>query len=69
MSGYLPNANGGYLDLVKTIVTETLAHVQAAGGSVSNAQAFLNSANAAKASGNFKSAYSFYRKAYKAAGN
>lgn len=65
----IPNANGGYLDLVQLIVTETLAHVQAAGGSISNAQTFLNNANAAKAAGNFKSAYALYRKAYKAAGN
>jgi hypothetical protein len=64
-----PNANGGYLDLVKTIVTETLANVQAAGGSIGNAQGFLNSANAANAAGNFKTAYALYRKAYKAAGN
>jgi hypothetical protein len=64
----LPTAQGGYLDLVKTIVTETIARIQAAGGSVSNAQSFLNDANAAKAAGDFKGAYSLYRKAYKAAG-
>ncbi|MEO7274304.1 MAG: hypothetical protein ABIX28_23625 [Vicinamibacterales bacterium] len=64
----LPNANGGYLDLVKTIVTETIARVQAAGGGVSNSLAFLNDANAAKAAGDFKGAYVLYRKAYKAAG-
>ena len=63
-----PTAAGGYLDLVTTIVTETLAHVQSAGGSVSNAQNFLDDANAAKAAGNFKTAYAAYRKAYKAAG-
>ena len=64
----LPTANGGYLDLVQTIVTETLAHIVAAGGSISNAQPILDSANAAKAAGNFKGAYVLYRKAYKAAG-
>jgi len=64
----LPAAQGGYLDLVKTIVTETIARIQAAGGSTSNAQAFLNDANAAKAAGDFKAAYASYRKAYKAAG-
>src|SRR3954471_15614125 len=64
----LPTAQGGYLDLVKAIVTDTLAKVQAAGGSVANAPAFLNDANAAKAAGDFKTAYSSYRKAYKAAG-
>jgi hypothetical protein len=64
----LPTASGGYLDLVMTIVTETLAHTLAAGGSISNAQSFLNDANAAKAAGDFKGAYALYRKAYKAAG-
>jgi len=64
----LPNANGGYLDLVMTIVTETIANIQAAGASVGNAQSALNDANAAKAAGNFKAAYALYRKAYKAAG-
>jgi hypothetical protein len=49
-------------------VTETIARIQAAGGSTSNAQAFLNDANAAKAAGDFKAAYALYRKAYKAAG-
>ena len=63
-----PTAAGGYLDLVTTIVTETLAHIQSAGGSVSNAQNFLDGANAAKAAGDFKGAYASYRKAYKAAG-
>jgi hypothetical protein len=63
-----PTANGGYLDLVTTIVTDTIAKVQAAGGGTGNAQQFLNTANTAKAAGDFKSAYASYRKAYKAAG-
>lgn len=62
-----PNAQGGYLDLVQTIVTQTIARVQAAGGSVGQAPTFLAQANAAKAAGQFKSAYDLYRKAYKAA--
>jgi hypothetical protein len=64
-----PNANGGHLDLVQTIVTQTLASIQAAGGSIGNAQTFLDRANADKAVGRFKSAYGNYRKAYKAAAN
>jgi hypothetical protein len=64
----LPNAHGGYLDLVTAIVTETIADVLGAAGTVSNALAALAEANAAKAAGNFKAAYSSYRKAYKAAG-
>ena len=64
-----PTANGGKLDLVQQIVTLTLANITAAGGSIGNAQSFLNQANADKAAGNFKSAYDNYRKAYKAAAN
>ncbi len=64
-----PTANGGKLDLVKQIVTLTLANMVAAGGSIGNAQSFLTQANADKVAGNFKSAYDNYRKAYKAAAN
>lgn len=62
-----PTANGGHLDLVKTIVTQTLANILAAGGSINDAQMYLNLANANKAAGNFKLAYDNYRKAYKQA--
>ncbi len=62
-----PTAFGGKLDLVQQIVTQTLANILAAGGSIGNAQSFLTQANADKAAGNFKSAYDNYRKAYKAA--
>ena len=62
-----PTANGGYLNLVQTIVTQTLANIQAAGGDVSAAQPVLVQANAAKAAGQFKVAYTLYRKAYKTA--
>lgn len=64
-----PNANGGYLDLVQSIVTQTLANIRAAGGDIGNAQSSLNQANADKAAGRFKDAYKEYRKAYKAASN
>ena len=62
-----PTGNGGHLDLVQTIVTQTLANILAAGGSIGNAESFLGRANADKAAGKFKSAYDNYRKAYKAA--
>ena len=62
-----PTANGGYLNLVTTIVTQTLANIQAAGGSIGSAQSLLTQANAAKTAGDFKGAYTLYRKAYKAA--
>ncbi|MDQ3256416.1 MAG: hypothetical protein M3R15_21420 [Acidobacteriota bacterium] len=64
-----PTANGGHLNLVQTIVTQTLANILAAGGNIGNAQSFLDRANADKAAGNFESAYANYRKAYKAAAN
>lgn len=62
-----PTANGGHLDFVQQIVTETLANVLAAGGGIGNAQSFLDKANADKAAGKFKAAYDNYRKAYKEA--
>ena len=61
-----PTAKGGYLDLVQTIVTQTLANIQSAGSDVSAAQSLLTQANAAKTAGQFKTAYALYRKAYKA---
>jgi hypothetical protein len=64
-----PTANGGRLDLVQTIVTQTLANILAAGGSIGEAQSFLDQANADKAAGRFKDAYKNYRKAYKLAAN
>ena len=64
-----PTNRGGHLDFVQSIVTQTLANIQAAGGSIGNAQSFLTKANQDKAAGNFKSAYDNYRKAYKAAAN
>lgn len=63
----LPTAQGGYLDLVQTIVTQTISRIKAAGGATGNALTFLNTANAFKAAGKFKAAYDNYRKAYRAA--
>jgi len=62
-----PNSNGGYLDLVQTIVTQSIANIQAAGGNTGQAQSLLSQANAAKTAGDFKGAYALYRKAYKTA--
>jgi hypothetical protein len=64
-----PSTNGGHLDLVQRIVTETLANVRAAGGNTGPAQSFLDQANAHKAAGQFKIAYASYRRAYKLATN
>ncbi len=63
----LPTGKGGYLDLVQTIVTESLNNIVAAGGKIGNARTFLNLANADKSAGRFKSAYLNYRRAYRTA--
>ena len=62
-----PTANGGYLDLVRFIVVDTIAKL--AGASTAQANALLAQADAFKTAGNYKSAYQYYRKAYKAAVN
>jgi hypothetical protein len=62
-----PTANGGYLDLTRTIVAQTIANIQAAGGSTGQAQSLLSQGDAARTAGDFKGAYTLYRKAYKAA--
>jgi len=64
----LPAAFGGHLEFVRSIVTETLAKRAAVGNPSAQATAFLNSANAAFAAGEFKTAYVNYRKAYGSAG-
>jgi hypothetical protein len=63
----IPTAHGGYLDLVRTIVAETIANIQASGGNTGQAQSLLNQGDAARTAGDFKGAYTLYRKAYKAA--
>jgi hypothetical protein len=63
----LPQAQGGYLELVRTIVLDTMAKVIASGEGTSNADTFVAKADADRAAGKFKSAYDGYRKAYRAA--
>jgi hypothetical protein len=63
------SARGGYIQLVQAIVIDTLNDVQALGGSIVNAQSFLTQANAALTAGQYRTAYSLFRKAYKSAGN
>jgi len=60
----LPSSLGGYLELVKSIVAETLAKRQAAGVNVADAMKDFNSAVSSYNTGNFKSAYTSFRKAY-----
>ena len=63
----VPEANGGHLNLVRSIVADTIANMQATGQGVGNAQAFLAAGDAAKSAGNYKGAYANYGKAYRAA--
>lgn len=53
----------GLLDLVRSIVRDTIANVNTG----TTAAAFFQQADAFKAAGDYKSAYTYYRKAYKAA--
>jgi hypothetical protein len=62
-----PTANGGYLELVRSIVVQTIANI--GGSNAGQANAFLAKGDAHKAAGNYKEAYKNYRMAYqKAAG-
>ena len=63
----VPEANGGHLNLVRSIVADTIAKMQATGQGVGNAQAFLAAGDADRAAGAYKNAYSNYGKAYRAA--
>lgn len=60
-----PPTQCGYLDLVRTIVKETIANV--AGTETAKANALLAQGDAEKAAGKYKQAYLTYRKAYKTA--
>lgn len=63
----VPEANGGHLNLVRSIVADTIAKMQATGQGVGNAQAFVAAGDAAKSAGDYKGAYANYGKAYRAA--
>ena len=63
----VPASGGGYLNLARDIVADTIAKMQAAGQGVGNAQAFLAAGDAALAAHDYKTAYAEYGKAYRAA--
>jgi len=62
-----PTAQGGHLDLVRTIVVDTITKL--AGSKASQANALRLKGDDFKAAGNYKSAYLNYRLAYKTAVN
>jgi hypothetical protein len=63
----VPESNGGFLNLTRSIVADTIAKMRATGQGVGNAQAFLAAGDAAKAANDYKGAYTNYGKAYRAA--
>ena len=63
----VPASGGGYLNLTRDIVADTIAKMQAAGQGVANAQSFLAAGDAAAAAHAFREAYADYGKAYRAA--
>jgi hypothetical protein len=63
----LPQAQGGQLELVRSIVSDIIQKMLAAGQDVRNAQMKLAQGNADFAAGNFKTAYGDYAQAYSAA--
>jgi hypothetical protein len=63
----LPAAQDGYLELTREIVADTIANMQAAGQPVGNAVKHLGAGDQAADAGDFKRAYDWYGKAYRAA--
>ncbi|HET7758564.1 MAG TPA: hypothetical protein VFK62_01460 [Gaiellaceae bacterium] len=63
----VPASAGGYLGLTRDIVADTIAKMQATGQGTGNAQSFLNAGDAAVAAHDYKTAYTDYGKAYRAA--
>jgi hypothetical protein len=61
---YLPQAQGGLLELVRQTVLDTITTNQSAGMSLGNAQSWFNKAEASLAKGSYKTAYDLYKKAY-----
>jgi hypothetical protein len=61
----LPAAKGGYLELVRTVLVQAINNL--AGSSTSQANSLLAQGDASANAGDYKNAYSFYRRAYKVA--
>jgi len=61
----LPAAKGGYLELVRAVVEQAITEL--AGSSASQANSLLAQGDASIIAGDYKNAYSSYRKAYKVA--
>ncbi len=64
VSFLLPASVGGKLDVVREVVDDLIVAAQQAGMSVSKARASLLKGDAARAAGNFRTAYAWYANAY-----
>jgi hypothetical protein len=60
-----PGAKGGFLELTRSIVVQTIANI--AGSNTDQANALLAKGDAAVVAGDYKKAYSYFRLAYKKA--
>lgn len=65
----IPQSQGGYLELVRSIVLDTINKVLSSGLTVGTASKNLTTGDSARASGQFKTAYKYYASAYQAAVN
>jgi hypothetical protein len=63
----LPAAQGGYLELTRTIVVDIIQKTLATGQSVGKANSYLASGDQSRTAGKFKSAYALYGQSYRAA--
>jgi hypothetical protein len=64
---YLPQANGGRLEVVRAIVSETIQHVLDSGESANQASTKLAAGDDELKNGHFKQAFRLYSEAYRAA--
>jgi len=70
-SFYLPTANGGQLDLVRTIVLDVITRSDTAGGNATNvgrARKLVSDGDTRKAAGDYRGAYALYAGAYQVLG-
>jgi hypothetical protein len=63
----LPAAQGGYLEVARSIVADIIAKMTTNGEGAGNGASFLASGDQSRAAGQFKAAYASYGKAYQAA--
>jgi hypothetical protein len=65
----LPSAQGGFLELVRSIVADTITKMQATGQPIGSAQTYLGYGDTAMAAHQYKLAYTRFSTAYRQAAN